>query len=43
MIMTEGFHDYSVVEELSAFISHSSMKGVEDSKVGNTVLHVVSR
>ena len=35
------FHDYPAVKESSAFIFHSSMKGLGDSTVGNIVLHEV--
>lgn len=39
----KSFHNYSTVEELSAFVFHSRMKDLEHSALGNTVLHEVSR
>ena len=39
--MIKYFHDYPTMEKSSAFMFYSSMKGLEDSTVGNSVLHVV--
>ena len=36
------FHDCPTVEEVSAFIFYSRLKGLRDSIVGNTVLHEVN-
>ena len=41
-ILIKCFHDYATMKNSPAFISHSSMKGFEDSTVGDTVLHEVS-
>ena len=37
------FHDYPTVEELSAFMFHSSMKDIRDSTVEDNVLHEVNK
>ena len=42
-IMIRCCHDYPTMEELSAFILHSSMKDLRNSIVGDTVLHEVDR
>ena len=39
--MIKCFHGYPTVKEASAFISHSIMRDLMDSTVGNTVLHRV--
>ena len=40
--MIQCLRDYPTVEESSAFIFYSHIKGLKNSTVGNTVLHVVS-
>ena len=40
--MIKYFHDYPTMKESSAFMFHSNMKGLRDSSIGNSVLHVVS-
>ena len=43
-VLIKCSHKYPTVEELSVFIFYSSMKGLRDYTVGNTVLHeVISR
>ena len=39
--MIKSFHDYPTVETPSAFIFHSSVKGLKDFTLGNTVVHMV--
>ena len=41
-IMIKYFHGYPTVEESSAFMFHSDMKGLKDSIVGNSILRGVS-